>query len=147
MTKMLRTTCIMLILLIGLAACGEKSDIPKPVAPKPDEVLRDVEALASNTLLGDADGVDGKFLFSPMIIEEMEVSWTAGDDTLDAEITAYVGDEKWRSEVKQTMIVHYALDASGVWEASGGDMLNPVVRVITRNGDLSPAQYQESIAD
>lgn len=127
MKKIIRTTSIILLLLFGLAACGELPD-----APKSDEVLRDVEALASNTFLGEANGMDGKFPLTPLIIEEMDVSWVKENETLDAVITAFFGDKKWKSEVKQTIIVHYVLNASRQWEAQGVNANNSVIRVIPR---------------
>lgn len=125
--KIIRTTSIILLLLFGLAACSES---PEP--PTSDEVLRDAEALASNTLLGETTGIDGNFPLAPLIIEEMDVSWVEEKESLNAEITAFFGDKNWKSEVKQTIIVHYELNASRQWEAQGGNVNTPVIRVIPR---------------
>lgn len=127
MKKFICTTSILLLLLLGLTACSELTD-----APTSDEVLRDVELSLSNILIGKAKDIEENFPLTTLIIEEMDIEWVKGDKTLDAEITAFFGDKKWKSEIKQAITVQYVLNTSKQWEARGANMNNPVIRVIPR---------------
>ncbi|MFD2115178.1 hypothetical protein ACFSTH_05700 [Paenibacillus yanchengensis] len=127
MTKIIQTTSIILLLLLVLAACSKLPDVPTA-----DEVLSDVEVLAANMLLGETKGSEEKFSLTPLIIEEMDVTWIRGEETMNTEISAFFGDEKWKSEVKQMVTVHYVLNASKQWEAQGVNVNNPVISMIPR---------------
>ncbi|OAB46779.1 hypothetical protein [Paenibacillus antarcticus] len=129
MKKVLCTTSVILFLMFGLVACGnEKYD----EVPTPNEVIRDVEMMSSNILLGEATEKDEKFPLSPIIIDDWEVKFTESKATLDAEITGNVGDKLWISEERKTIIIHYGLNNSKEWVVQGVNINDPVVRVKPR---------------
>lgn len=128
--KIVCITSLILILSLGLVACG---DVPAPKEPKPDVVLKDVAESLSNIILGESTGKDEKFaLTHPIQIEEMELDWTKESDNIEAEIIAYIGDNNWISEAKHNIKLHYALNASKEWELQGANVYNPVIHLILR---------------
>ncbi|MFX3634687.1 MAG: hypothetical protein ACE3L7_12685 [Candidatus Pristimantibacillus sp.] len=129
MSKMIFSTSMLLILLLGLVACSNENPPKEPTA---DDVIRDIEASASNILLGDARGQDEKFLLSPLIVDEWDVQFTKTKKELTAEITAIVGDKLWVSSAKKTITVQYRLNESKQWTVQGVNVNDPVIRVEPR---------------
>jgi hypothetical protein len=127
MKKLMWTISIALLLVFGFTACG-----PLPDEPTADTVLQDAKTLASSLFLGETKGTDEKFLLNSLLFEDTELTWVEDNETRNAEITAFIGDEKWKSEAKQTLTVHYELNATRQWEAQGVSVNNPVIRVISR---------------
>lgn len=97
-----------------------------------NEVLRDVEVLASNTFVGQTTGKDGNFPLTPLRIEEPEIKRMPEKDIMRVNINAFIGNKEWKSISKHTFTVHYELNAAKQWEARGIDVGNPVIPVIPR---------------
>ncbi|MGO4109860.1 hypothetical protein [Paenibacillus sp. YAF4_2] len=130
MRKIIGTTCLLLFMLLELAACGNNSE---PMMLTSDKVIQDVEGSAHNIYLGIAKGNDEKFLLSSLIIDDSEVTMTKRKEKLDVKITAFIGDSKWRSEAEQTIIAHYGLDKSRQWVYEGLSVKDPVIPVELRS--------------
>lgn len=127
MKKYILTTGIILFLIVELVACSSLPDVPTT-----EEVSQDVEKLTANIFIGKVEGKDDQWTIANPIIEEMDITWVKEKNTLEAEITAFIGDENWKSEDKKTIAVHYQLNESKQWEAQGVNVNNPVIRVIAR---------------
>lgn len=127
MKKLVNFLSLILLLLLILVACGHPS-----TEPSEDQILQDTKALAVNIFIGEKSGLTEKFQLTPLSIENADIKLTKKKNQLDAEISAFVGDVNWISEAKHTMTVHYEINASNQWDATGVIVNNPVILVLPR---------------
>lgn len=97
-----------------------------------NEILQDAKVLASNTFVGEVVGKNSTIPLTPLLIEEAEVKENREKEKMKMNITAYIGNEEWRSESKHTFHVNYELNEANQWEARGIHVQNPIIKVVSR---------------
>lgn len=129
-----------LLVLLCVAACSGNSNEPMklPPEPTPEEVLHDLQTDTSS-LLGLPVGAQRgeQFPLLELVVEDEEMNFTTSENSVTAEVTAYVGDREWKSVDKKTISVVYALNDLGTWQYSGLNIGDSIVAVAARQALFS----------
>ncbi|MCM3782702.1 hypothetical protein M3231_06935 [Neobacillus mesonae] len=128
MRKLNNTIYLVAAVVVFLIGCSKES-LPKP--PIESEILQDAEQVGQNIYLGYLSDKDKPFTLSPLVLEDAEVTLLENTPTINAEVTAYLGDDEWISNQAQTFTVQYVLN-SGSWQLNGLHIDDPVINVIAR---------------
>ena len=127
-------------MLLFVAACSGNGNEPMklPPEPTPEEVMHDLQN-GYSSLLGLPVGAQRgeQFPLLELVVEDEEMVFTASENSVTAEVTAYVGDREWKSVDKKKIGVNYALNDLGSWQYSGLNIGDSIVAVAARQALIS----------